>query len=170
MFKVSESLMWSLGKFTPTLYSGYEVGRQFHQFVLDRVVGTYYDAWYDGEAESRSPLRSLSGHKRRDGVQRWHRDSVTDPDKDEETTWFYLITWSNSVGTEFRRAGAAYKGEVFQGAPGEVIMAHNRHVLHRQPSDGYTPAQANRRWFCRMQARTTAEIIPVPGVYAYEFA
>lgn len=144
--RISTSKMWSLGTFEQDL-SGSELicSIMFSSWLKERIPEVRIVHW-------RPPNHEWSMYSDAHHLE-WHNDGIAD----------YLIVWSNTVGTEILDPAM----NIYQGAPGEVILLNNKFFKHRPPK-GVSKAEARNRYFARANVRGADSIRNISGVHALE--
>jgi hypothetical protein len=144
---ISQSDMWSLGHFQPTSYRRLrsELFKHFSQYVeisdfegCDHGIRRAFPiqpSYIDYRSHHFNVLGLYSS------ITTWHKDLSNGPSCDN----VYLMVWSNSISTEFKKKSFA---TIYGAEPNEVIVFRNGSWLHRTPS--MTDKEKKNRHFARL--------------------
>lgn len=158
MWRVTNSKMWSLGTFRRPSAEYKDVKFAFTHWLAERIESNRV---IPREVGVRAPWNHSSIYNR----MRGDSDDVSAMNfhHDGRMNRYYLVVWSNTVGTEICKVGD--RENVYQPAPNEVVMFDNDFFLHKEPE--MTLGQASRRWFARASIPSQDFVRDVPGVYRY---
>lgn len=143
-----------LGTYHPPRWKSWVVGHDLTAMTKKAGLVPHVDPahgplltvpWYDEKLHAEVRRRTFKTKQ----AEAWHYDGDITPGSKPECA---IVTWSTNTPIEIQRNG---ESTIYSPKPYEVIIFHNKHVVHRRP-----PGCPRVRWVFRQRCAVPSWELP----------